>query len=127
MRRGAGVVVLTLAVLSVVAALSGCGLRERAVEGTTGQIDVARDAAAKTQVLMIKTGIEAHIATTGSAPADVSQSSLGGFVDPWPTNPFTERPMQPGEETGDYVYKPGAGTSYSLSVRLSDGSVHTVH
>jgi hypothetical protein len=30
--------------------------------------------------------------------------------------------MKPGEGVGDYVYTPGAGTAYTLSVKLSDGS-----
>ena len=44
------------------------------------------------------------------APADASQATLGGFVDPWPTNPFTNAPMQQGDGVGDYVYTPGSGT-----------------
>jgi hypothetical protein len=33
--------------------------------------------------------------------------------------------MEPGDGVGDYVYSPGAGTSFTLSVNLSDGSTYT--
>ena len=125
MKRITGVVLIALLALGVAAALAGCGLQEQAVENTTGKIDVAKDAAVKAQLMMIKTGIEAQIATTGAAPADASQATLGGFVSPWPTNPFTDQPMQEGEAPGDYTYSPGGGTSYSLSVHLSDGATYT--
>lgn len=120
-----GGVLVVLLTLGAIPALAGCGLQEQAVEETTGKIDVAKDAAVKAQLMMIKTGIEAQIATTGAVPTDASQSALGGFVNPWPTNPFTNQPMAQGEAPGDYTYEPGAGTSYALSVHLSDGSTYT--
>ena len=43
-------------------------------------------------------------------------------MSPWPTNPFSNQPMKPGDGVGDYVYTPGAGTAYTLAVNLSDGS-----
>jgi hypothetical protein len=125
MKRITGAVLVALLALGAVVALAGCGLQEQAVENTTGKIDVAKDAAVKAQLMMIKTGIDAQIATTGAAPADASQATLGGFVDPWPTNPFTDKPMQEGEAPGDYTYSP-AGTSYTLSVNLSDGTTSSV-
>jgi hypothetical protein len=116
---------VALAVLATAAALPGCGLQDKAVENTSGTIDVAKDAAVKAQLMMIKTGIQAYIATSGSAPADASQATLGGFVAPWPVNPFTDRPMTAGDAAGDYVYTPGAGTAYTLAVHLSDGDTYT--
>jgi hypothetical protein len=117
--------VVVAAVLACAAALAGCGLQEQAIENTTGKIDVAKDAAVKAQLMMIKTGIEAQIATTGAVPADASQATLGGIVNPWPTNPFTDKPMQEGDAAGDYTYTPGGGTSYTLLVHLSDGGTYT--
>ena len=61
------------------------------MENTTGKIDVAKDAAVKAQLMSIKTGVQAYIATNGSVPQDASQATLGGFVSPWPTNPFSKR------------------------------------
>jgi len=120
-----GSVVRALVTLCLVLTVAGCGLQERAVEDTTGKIDVARDATVKAQLMMIKTGIDAYVAMNGAAPADASKATLGGFVDPWPDNPFTEQPMQPGEGPGDYVFTPGPGAGYTLSVSLSDGKVYT--
>ncbi len=122
MKRTTAAALIALLALGAVVALGGCGLREQAVENTTGKIDVAKDAAVKAQLMMIKTGIEAQIATTGTAPATASQASLGGLVSPWPTNPFSGKPMQEGEAPGDYTYNPGAGASYTLAVHLSDGT-----
>ncbi len=55
-------------------------------------------------MLAIATGVKAHVATSGEAPADASQATLGAFVSPWPDNPFTGAPMAPGSNPGDYVY-----------------------
>lgn len=117
--------ILLVALLAFGVALAGCGLRDEAVEKTTGQIDVARDATVKAQLMMIKTGIQAFAVTNGAAPPDASQATLGGVVSPWPTSPFSNAPMKPGKGVGDYVYTPGAGTSYTLAVNLSDGSTYT--
>ncbi len=124
MRRMLALALVALTVLAVVAALPGCGLQDKAIENTSGKIDQAKDAAAKAELMMIKTGIAAHIAMNGSAPADASQATLGGFVAPWPTNPFTKQPMAPGDAAGDYVYTPGTGTSFTLEVHLSDGTTY---
>jgi hypothetical protein len=122
MRRRLALAFVALAVLAAGAALPGCGLQDKAIENTSGKIDVAKDAAAKAELMMIKTGIQAYIATNGAVPADASEATLGSFVTPWPTNPFTQQPMVAGDAPGDYVYTPGAGTAYTLGVHLSDGT-----
>jgi len=125
MRRTIALALVALVALAAAAALPGCGCQKQAVENTTGKIDVAKDAAVKAQIMSIQTGIQAFIASSGSAPSDASQATLGSFVNPWPTNPFTTAPMKPGTAAGDYVYTPGAGTAYTLAVNLSDGSQYT--
>ncbi len=74
-------------------------------------------------MLAIATGVKAHVATTGEAPPDASQATLGAFVSPWPDNPFTKAPMQSGDGPGDYVYRQLGGGAYELSVYLSDGTL----
>jgi hypothetical protein len=125
MKRITSVVLVALLALAAAAALGGCGLQDQAVENTSGKIDVAKDAAVKAQLMMIKTGIQAYIATSSTPPADASQATLGDVVSPWPTNPFSDQPMKTGEGVGDYVYTPGVGTAYTLSVNLSDGAQYT--
>ena len=125
MRRTIALVLVAAVALLAAAALPGCGFQDQAVENTTGKIDVAKDAAVKAQLMMISTGVQAYIATNGSPPPDASQATLGGFVAPWPTNPFDQAPMKPGDGVGDYVYTPGAGTVFTLGVHLSDGSTYT--
>ena len=125
MRRVAGIMVVVLLALAVAGSVVGCGCQNEVEEKTTGQIDQAKDAAVKAQLMMIKTGVQATIASTGQVPADASQATLGSFVDPWPTNPWTQAPMQPGDGVGDYVYTPGSGVTFTLAVHLSDGSTYT--
>jgi hypothetical protein len=125
MRRTIALVLVAAVALLAAAALPGCGCQKQAVEATSGNIDTAKDAAVKAQLMMIQTGIQAYIAANGSVPADASQATLGSFVSPWPPNPFNQAPMKPGDAVGDYVYTPGAGTSYTLAVHLSDGSTYT--
>lgn len=125
MKRLTSILLVALLAFGAAGALGGCGLRDEAAEKTTGQIDVARDATVKAQLMMIKTGIQAFVATNGAPPPDASQATLGGVVSPWPTNPFSNAPMKPGDGVGDYVYTPGAGASYTLAVSLSDGSTYT--
>jgi hypothetical protein len=124
MRRAAGIILVVLLALGVAGAFAGCGCQDQAAEETTGKIDVAKDAAAKVELMSIKTGVQAFIASSNTLPADASQATLGGFVSPWPTNPWTQAPMKAGDAVGDYVYTPGTGTSYTLAVHLSDGSTY---
>ena len=109
--------------LALSAACGGCGCAAETVESPTTAIDQAKDLAAKAGVLAIATAVKAHVATTGEAPADASQATLGSFLSPWPENPFTKAPMQPGDAPGDYVYRQLGGGAYELSVHLSDGTL----
>jgi hypothetical protein len=113
---------LAAAVLGA-ALLAACGAKD--IETPTGTIDKAKDVAAKGEILMVKTGIAAYVLTNAAAPPEATQDVLAGFVDPWPTNPWTQAPMAPGKQPGDIVYAPGAGTDYTLGVVLADGSVYS--
>lgn len=106
-----------------VAAACGGGCAEKAAEPVTAPVDQAKDLAAKAAVLALGTGVKAHVATTGEAPPDASQATLGAFVSPWPDNPFTGAPMGPGSNPGDYVYEALGDGAYELSVHLSDGTL----
>ncbi len=117
--------VVLVAVAAAAVALPACGCQDKAVENTSGTLDVAKDAAAKAQLMLIKTGVQAYIVGNSALPPDASQATLGSFVAPWPVNPFTKAPMKQGDGVGDYVYTPGAGTSYTLVVNLSDGGTYT--
>jgi hypothetical protein len=121
-RSGIALAALAAAVLGIVLAVTACGATD--IETPTGTIDKAKDVAAKGEILMVKTGVAAYAATNGAAPPTATQDVLGGFVDPWPNNPWTQAPMVPGKQPGDIVYAPGAGTDYTLGVVLADGSVY---
>ncbi|HSL96587.1 MAG TPA: hypothetical protein VLA35_11845 [Thermoleophilia bacterium] len=122
-RRSWPAVTASIVALAVSAAFGIFGCGDEVTAPVTAPVDQAKDLAAKAAVLAIATGVKAHVATTGEAPADASQATLGAFVSPWPDNPFTGAPMQSGSSPGDYVYRALGGSSYELSVHLSDGSL----
>ena len=125
MKRIAGIALIAVVALVVAGAFAGCGCQDQAAEQTTGKIDQAKDAVSKVNLMTIKTGVQAYIASSSTVPADASQGTLGGFVNPWPSNPFTQQPMVQGDGVGDYAYTPGAGAAFTLAVHLSDGTTYT--
>ena len=84
-------------------------------------------AAVRAGLRSIQMGIEAWRADSARGtyppPAIVTPKGLDGSVDPWPVNPFTDGPMQPGGGPGDYKYArlPG-GKGYTLTGYGGDGS-----
>ena len=123
MKRVVSIASLALCALPVALAVTACGTAD--IETPTGNIDIAKNVAAKGEIMMVKTGISAYAVTNGAAPPMATQDVLGSFVDPWPKNPWTQAPMAVGKQPGDIVYAPGAGTDYTLGVVLADGSVYS--
>jgi hypothetical protein len=105
----------------VLVVLSACG--SSAATNPTTQIDMAKNVAAKTEILSIETGVRAYQAMNGSLPADASQATLGQLVSPWPKNPWTGGPMQPGTGKGDYSYAQ-TNAGFRLTVHL-DGQEYS--
>jgi hypothetical protein len=124
MKRVVSIASLALCALLVAGVAAACGAKD--IETPTGNIDMAKDVAAKGEIMMVKTGIAAYAATNGAAPPMATQDVLGSYVDPWPKNPWTQAPMAAGKKPGDIAYAPGAGTDYTLGVVLADGSVYSV-
>ena len=116
---------IMVAIAVVVLAVAGYFIYDAArgmqdeVQTPTATIDIAKDQAAKSSLVAIRTAIQSYAAVNGQLPPAADQATLGGFVAPWPTNPWTKGPMKPGSGVGDYVYTPGAGTSFTLTVHLS--------
>ena len=124
MKRVVSIAALALCALLVAGVVAACGAKD--IETPTGTIDIAKDVAAKGEIMMVKTGISAFAVTNGAAPPMATQDVLGSYVQPWPNNPWTKAPMATGKQPGDIVYAPGAGTDYTLGVVLADGSVYSV-
>ena len=61
-------------------------------------------------------------------PQDVVDGGgLSQYVSPWPTDPFTGRPMAPGAAPGSYVYEQiSGGQAYRLTGYLSNGLTYSV-
>ena len=112
------VVIAVLAVAVPALGLGGCG--GSAATNPAAPIDQAKNAAAKVEILAIETGVRAYQAMNGRLPADASQATLGQFVSPWPTNPWTHGPMQLGAGKGDYSFAQTNG-GFSLTVHLDGG------
>jgi hypothetical protein len=117
--------VLVAACLALILLVGACACGEETTGSPTTNIDQAKDTSVKAAVLAIDTGVKAYIATAGEAPSAVGPDLLGGFVRPWPTNPYSKAPMQESVATGDYSYERLGGTSYRLSGHLSSGSDYT--
>src|SRR5450759_5793545 len=97
-RSGIALAALAAVVLGVALAVTACGAKD--IQTPTGNIDKAKDVAAKGEIIMVKTGVAAYAATNGAPPPMATQDMLGGFVDPWPKSPWTQAPMAPGKQPG---------------------------
>ena len=89
------------------------------------------DAQVRAALTVIQVGVLTWTAESGGLFPPVAAVSadgeVGDYVDPWPTNPFTDAPMQPGSAPGDYAYEQlDAGRSYRLTGFLSDGATVVV-
>lgn len=123
MRRGCARYVVGLVGLVLLASLAGCGSSTLQTPAKT--TDQARDEALKAGVLAIDTGIKAYVAEHQAAPQQASAAELGGYVSPWPTNPWTDAPMSPGSAPGEYTYRNLGGAGYSLVGHLSSGESYS--
>ena len=123
MKRVVCIVWLAALVLGAILALAACGAKD--LTPPLQDIDLARDQSAKAEIMLVRTAISAYTATNGALPPAATPAVLGSLADPWPTNPWTNAPMAPGDKKGDIVYTPGAGTSFTLGVHLSNGTVYT--
>ena len=122
--RSLAAALLLVLVFAAGTVLAGCG--EDDIATPTAQIDIAKDLSAKTAIRSIQTGIQAHIATANTLPARATKDILGGFVQPWPENPWTKTDMTEGKDPGNFTYIPGTGTSYQLVVHLSGGKDYAI-
>jgi len=85
-----------------------------------------RDAIAKLQVGIITWATNNN--NLYPAPQEVvNGGGISQYVNPWPTSPFTNQPMTPGTDPGDYTYEQiNGGQSYKLTGYLSNGLTYTV-
>jgi hypothetical protein len=83
------------------------------------------DAATGYGISQIKRGLAMWKAGGGKEypPAkEVTPTGMLGQMIRWPNNLFTGKPMQPGQDKGDYVYEQiDGGNKFSLIGHLSDG------
>ena len=86
----------------------------------------ANDAEVSANGRMIIQAIESYRSQTGQLPAvtDVTESgALADYLPGWPSNPFTDQPMQPGTAPGDYTYARSAdGATFGFTVVFSSGA-----
>jgi hypothetical protein len=119
MRRFVNAVFAGLVVVAVAVVTLGCGSSD--IASHTSNIYMSKDEAMKAGIMAIETGIGAYVATGDAAPPIADEATLGSYVTPWPVNPWTNQPMHPGSDVGDYTYEALGGQGYSLVGHLSDG------
>ncbi|MGO8684522.1 MAG: hypothetical protein ACLQUT_08100 [Thermoleophilia bacterium] len=117
-------IVLLWALAAGAVLLPACGVADNPIQTDIKALDTAKDASVRSQLMLIRTGIQSYIAVNGTAPPQATQSVIGQYVSPWPTNPFTNTPMKPGSAPGDYVYTPLAGPGFTLTAYLAAGSTY---
>lgn len=78
----------------------------------------------------LELGVEAYRLDTGAYPpveAVRPGGALREFVDAWPLNPLTDKPMRPGMKPGDYTYElQEEEQGYTLTGLLPGGDVFVV-
>jgi type II secretory pathway pseudopilin PulG len=89
-----------------------------------GQRDKANEAAVKEGAHSIQVGVQSWAVDHDDTYPDTSQvsrSGLTGYVDIWPTNPFTGLPMDQGTSAGQYFYE-RTETGFRMIAFGTDGS-----
>ncbi|MBN2204701.1 MAG: hypothetical protein JW767_06735, partial [Thermoleophilia bacterium] len=99
--------------------------------GTSPTPTASPDDQIRAAVTRLQVGVLSWAAEHGGLFPPVSEvtaaGEIGALVDPWPENPFTGAPMQPGSAPGDYTYEQlDAGQTYRLTGYLSDGATVVV-
>ena len=87
--------------------------------------DRAGNTAVKEGIHNIQVGVQSWAVDHGSVYPDasvVTSAGLASYVDNWPTNPWTGKPMAPGTAAGDYTYTQlNGGKIFRLAGHLSNG------
>jgi type II secretory pathway pseudopilin PulG len=96
------------------------------------QRDKARAAAVVEGVSAIQAGLDAFFADHNNAypvPSVVTRFGLHGYMDDWPINPYTGRPMTQGHGAGDFQYSVyDTGLSFDLTAFVANGTtIKVVH
>jgi type II secretory pathway pseudopilin PulG len=99
------------------------------------QRDKAKDSSVKEGVHSIQVAIQSYAVDHNDSYPPESEVARDGEVGTlmqresiaWPTNPFTNEPMQASPNEGDYTYDVTAdGTSFTLTGHLGDGAEFSV-
>ena len=88
MKRGVRLLLLALVVLGVVLSLAACGVKKTSLP--TNNLDVAKDAAAKVNLLAVQTGIQAYIVANSQLPSSAARL-WPPFSCPGPTSTMAAR------------------------------------
>lgn len=91
----------------------------------------AADQQVITGIQRIQVGVITWATNNGNlypVPAEVTETgAVAEYVDPWPSNPYTGQPMQPGTQSGDYTYEQlDGGGAYKLTGYVANGLTYTV-
>ena len=96
--------------------------------GSTSESGLIKAAAVKKAIHDLQDGLDSYYYDNDDTyPYELAQSTMSdpyggsGYVDPWPTNPYTGAPMTEGTDPGDYSYTNSDDGSYELVGYGSNG------
>jgi hypothetical protein len=76
--------------------------------------------AMQADVRTLAMGVQSYYEDTGNYPTTVTQATVGSYINPWPTNPWTHQPIRAGTAMGDFTYTVGS-SGFQLIGHLADG------
>jgi hypothetical protein len=93
--------------------------------GITSETQKAQESAVKEGVHSIQIGVQSWAVDHKDAypyPSDVDQAGLADYLDVWPTNPYTDLPMDHGTGPGQYIYEKPSGSAFRLTAYGEGGA-----
>ena len=92
------------------------------------QRDKAKDSAVKEGVHSIQVGVQSYaVDNADTYPASVAQGgAVGGYVDNWPKNPWTNVFMADSTAKGDYTYSTPSSSTFQLVGHMSNSKNFSV-
>jgi hypothetical protein len=116
-----GLVAVALGLTFAAGACGGSVAPSPSPTATGPQQTTAYAVALEASVRNLSMAVESYYADNETYPAVVTQATVGGYISPWPDNPWTQRPIAQGTSVGDFTYTLTAG-GFQLAGHKGDGT-----
>jgi hypothetical protein len=114
------VVAMALVFVLAVGSCGGSSAPSPSPTAANGQQTSAYGAAMEAAMRMLAVGVQSYYEDNGSYPTAVTQATVGSYISPWPTDPWTHQPIAEGKAMGDFTYVVGLN-GFQLVGHLADG------